>query len=147
MIIHIIAGLTEKILLHKINQFPEPYAHSKRKIDCFSDFATKFGVDISKFAEKADLASLKLDIIKLDIDELKTTPNYSKLNDVVKSKVVKKIVYHELVKKVNTIDTSGLAKRTKNDGNISDTENKISSITGLATTAALNVVDNKIPKR
>ena len=32
-------------------------------------------VEISKFAKKADLASLKYDIHKLDIDELEKVPN------------------------------------------------------------------------
>ena len=29
MIIHLIVGLTKKILLNKISYFPEPYDHSK----------------------------------------------------------------------------------------------------------------------
>ena len=60
----------------------EPYGHSKSKIKFeldFSNYTTKFDlkcatdVDISKLAEKGDLASLKSDINKLDIDRLETT--------------------------------------------------------------------------
>ena len=62
-------------------------------------------------AEKADLASLKSDFDRLDVDKLETTPlALSKLTNVVKYEVVKKSVYDELVKKVNTIDTSKLVK-------------------------------------
>ena len=46
-----------------------------------------------------------------------------------------------MVKKVKAIDTSGLVKNAK----ISDTEDKIPDIIGLAT-AALTNVENKIPK-
>ena len=44
---------------------------------------------------------------KLDIDKLVPAPvDLSKLSDVVKNDVVKKTVYHKLVAKVNSIDTS-----------------------------------------
>ena len=44
-------------------------------------------------------------------------------------------------------DTSGFAKKKKADYNtrITDTEGKVPSIIGLATSATLNDVDNKIP--
>ena len=57
-----------------------------------SNFATKAdlknaaGVDTSKFAKKADLASLKSDVDKSDIDKLINVP--TKLNNL-KSKVDK----------------------------------------------------------
>ena len=50
----------------------------------------------SKFAKKADLASLKSEIDKLDIDDLKSAPlDLSKLSDLVKNKVM----YDELDEK------------------------------------------------
>ena len=50
------------------------------------------GVDTSKFAKKADLASLKSEIDKLDIDQLETLPvDLTKLSDVVKMKLFKKL--------------------------------------------------------
>ena len=54
-------------------------------------------------------------------------------------------MYDKLVKKVNTINTSGLVKKTKQkktdcDANISDVEGKIPSITDLATNADFNAV-------
>ena len=41
-------------------------------------------------------------------------------------------------------DTSGLFKKTNQNSKISEIENKMSSITGLATTSALTTVENKI---
>ena len=49
-------------------------------------------VDTSSFALKTNLASLKTEVDKLDIDTLATVPIYlSKLRDVVKNHVVKKL--------------------------------------------------------
>ena len=62
-----------------------------------SIFATKAylkkttGVDTSDFVEKASLASLKLDVDKLDIGKLKTVlVDLSKLSNAVSNGVVKK---------------------------------------------------------
>ena len=67
---------------------------------------------LSNFALRADLARLKSEIDKLDVDESKITPVIlSRQSDIVKNKVVKKIVYDELVKKGNAIDTSGPVKK------------------------------------
>ena len=49
-----------------------------------------------------------------------------------------------MAKNVNAIDISGLVKKTDYDNNISDIEGKIPSITGLATTTVLTVVEDKI---
>ena len=46
----------------------------------------------------------------------------SKLRDVVKNDVVKKYVYDKLVTKVNNIDTSGFALKTKYDTDKSELE-------------------------
>ena len=55
-------------------------------------------VGTAKFAKTADLASLKLDFHKLDINKLKTASVYlSKLSHVVKNYVVRKIMYDKLV--------------------------------------------------
>ena len=64
-------------------------------------------VDISEFYEKSDLVNLKLDFHRLDIFQLGTSPvNLIKLSDAVKDEVVKKTVYDELVKRVDTIQTT-----------------------------------------
>ena len=55
---------------------------------------------------------MKSTVDRLDIGKLETTPvDLSKLSNVVKKDVVKKIVYDELIKNVNAIeaiDTSDL---------------------------------------
>ena len=71
-------------------------------------------VDISNFALKIYLASLKTDVDKLDIDELVTVlVDLSKLSYVVENDVVKKAVYDKLAAKVNSNDTSEFVLKTK----------------------------------
>ena len=92
----------------------------------------------------------------------------SKLSNVLKNEVVKKAVYDRLFEKVNNIDTSGFVLKTKQDTDKSELENKIpdasvillkrhynskickienkmASISGLATPSALTAAENKIP--
>ena len=70
-------------------------------------------LDIDKFKNMpSNLSNLKSKVDELDIGKLKTTPvDLSKLSNVVKNDVVKKNEYDELVKKLNSIDTSGLVKK------------------------------------
>ena len=65
--------------------FPEPYIHSRNKIkvelDLFnyatkSDLKITTGGDTSKFTQMVNLVSLKLDIDRLHINILETTPLY-----------------------------------------------------------------------
>ena len=116
--------------------FPKPYEpfgwDINVKVD-LSNYETKAnlenvaGIDTSKLAAKSDLASLKAEIDKLDIDELVRVPvDLSKLSDVLKKDVVKKIVYDKLVAKVNSIDTKGFVFKTKYHADKSDLEKKIS---------------------
>ena len=64
----------------------------------FSNYATKTNIknisriETSSFALKSNLASLKTEVDKLDTDKLVPVPvDLSKLSDVVKSDVVKKL--------------------------------------------------------
>ena len=102
--------------------FPKPFrsfgGNTNAKVD-LSNYVTKTDlknvthVDTSSFALKTDLASLKTEVDKVDIDRLAPLPVYlSKLSDVVKN-VVKKAAYDELVPKVNNIDSSAFALKTK----------------------------------
>ena len=71
-------------------------------------------VDVSSFASKTNLASLKVEVDKLDIDKLTPVPNdLAKLSNVVKNDLVKKIEYNKLLTKVNNIDTTGFFLKTK----------------------------------
>ena len=70
-------------------------------------------VDTS-FALKINLANLKTEVDKLNIDKLVPVPvDLSKLSDVVKNDVVKKTVNDKLVPNVNNIDTSDFVLKTK----------------------------------
>ena len=61
-------------------------------------------VDTSRFALKTNLADLKTEVDKLDIDNLvPVSTDLSKLYNLVKKDVVKKDVYDKLVGKVNSI--------------------------------------------
>ena len=158
--------------------FPKPYEPFGGDINVtvdLSSYARKDDiknithVDTSSFALKTNLANLKTEVDKLDIDKLATVPvDLSKLSNAVKNDVVKKTVYDKLVAKVDNIDTGGLVKKTdyntkiteiedkipdsssfvkKTDYNtkISEIEGKIPSINNLATKTALTTVENKIP--
>ena len=125
------------------------------KID-LSNYATKADiknishVDTSSFALKTNLANLKTEVDKLDIDKLVPVPvDLSKLSDVVKNDVVKKDVYNELVAKVNGIDTSKFILKTKNDTDKSELENKIPDTSGLVKKTYYNIkitgIEGKIP--
>ena len=129
-----------------------------------SDFAKK--VDLASL--KLDVDELDIDKLKTVPVDL------SKLSNVVDNDVVKKTVFDKLVAKVNAIctnrfvlkthynsdksglekkiddvskkilDASGLVIKTDYNAKITDIEGKIPSITSLATTAALNAVNDKI---
>ena len=158
--------------------FPKPYEPFGGDINVtvdLSNYATKDDiknithVDTSSFALKTNLANLKSEVDKLDIEKLATIPvDLSKLSNVVKNDVVKKTVYDKLVAKVSNIDTgdfvletnfntkftglenkipntSGLVKSTDYNTKTTEIEDEIPDISGLATKTALNTVENKIP--
>ena len=74
---------------------------------------------------KKNLASLKTEVDKLDLGKLAPVPvDLSKLSNVVKNDVVKKTVYDKLIGKVNNIDTSDFALKTKYNTDKSELERK-----------------------
>ena len=140
-----------------------------------SNYATKTdlknaaGIDTSSFTKKVDLAGLKCNVDKLDIDKLKNAPtnlrnlkskahtldvdrilpapvDLKKLSDVVKNDVVKKDVYTAKMKNIKDkiTDFTILATKTTLNAKINEVKGEIPSITDLAITA-LNNVENKIP--
>ena len=107
------------------------------KVD-LSNYATKADiknishVDTSSFVLKTNFANLKTEVDKLDIDKLVPVPvDLSKLSDAVKNDVAKITEYDKLVAKVNNIDTSRFALKTKYDMDKSVLENKIPDTSGL----------------
>ena len=124
-------------------------------------------VDVGSFASKTNLAALKTEADKIDVDKLKTTPiDLAKLSNVVKNDVVKKTDYNAKVTSIegqiagitkNTIDNladitkfkavdiSNFVTRTKFsadtnalDDKIDGVDKKIPDISGLATKTSLN---------
>ena len=119
-----------------------------------SNYATKTNiknislVDISSFALKTNLATLKTEVHTLDIDKLVPVPtDLSKLSNVVKHDVVKKTVYDKLVPKVNAIplnniDTSDFVLKTKYNTDKTELENKIPNVTAFGKKAKLTELEN-----
>ena len=139
--------------------FPKPYepfgGDINIKVD-LSNYATKTDIkhishaDTSSFALRANLAGLKTEVDKLDIDKLVPVPvDLNKLSDMVKNDVVKKTVYDKLVAKVNSIDTSEFDLKTKYDADKSEIENKIPNTCGFVKKADYNTkiteIEGKIP--
>ena len=98
--------------LYKMSQyFPKPYKSFSGDINVkvdLSNYATEADiknishVDTSSFALKTNLANLKSEVDKLDIDKLKpVSTDLSKLSNVVKCDVVKNTDYNQFVTKVN----------------------------------------------
>ena len=123
-------------------------------------------VNVSSYATKANLAALKSEVDKTDVDKLKTTSaDLAKLSNVVKNDVVKKTDYNTKVNsienqiarvtkntnnnladitKLKAVDTSNFVLKTKLASDVTTLENKIDTadkkipdISGLATKTSL----------
>ena len=120
--------------------FPRPYetfgGDINVKVDLLN-YATKANiknishVDTSSFTLKRNLATLKTEVEKLDIDKLAPVPiDLSKLSDVVKNNVVKNNNYNAKITEIEIkiLDISNLATKTA----LTNVENKIPGTSGLA---------------
>ena len=135
---------------------PKPSSHEeniKVTID-LTNYATKEDiknithVDTSDFALKTNLANLKTEADKLDIDKLVPISNdLSKLSNVVKNDVVKKTVYDKLVTKVNNIDTSDFVLKTKYSTDKTELENKIPNTSDLVKKTDYNTKITELEKK
>ena len=77
------------------------------------------------FALKGNLANLKTEVDKLDVDKLVPLPtDLSKLSNAVKNNVVKKAVYDKLNDKVNNIYINDFVLKTKYNTDKTELENK-----------------------
>ena len=153
-----------------------PYKSSsnniKEELD-LTNYATKTNlknithVNVSSFASKTNLAALKTEVDKIDLDKLKTTPiDLAKLRNGVKNDVVKKTDYNAKVTsiagqiagitkntldnlggitKLKAIDSSSFVLKTKLASDVTTLENKTDTVdkkipdtSGLATKTSLN---------
>ena len=102
MIILLIVRLIKKILYKMSQYFPKPYEPFSGDINVrvdLSNYATKdrikniTHVDTSSFALKTNLANLKSEVDKLDVDKLMPIPtDVSKLSDIVKKVLLKRLI-------------------------------------------------------
>ena len=153
-----------------------PYRSSSNNIKVKLDlvnYATKTDLknithaDVSSFASKTNLASLKTEVDKIDTDKLKTVPaDLAKLSNVVKYDVVKKTDYNAKVtsiegqiagvtknttdnlndiKKLKAVDANNFVLKTNFSADINTLDDKIDgvekkqpNISGLATKTSLN---------
>ena len=104
-----------------------------------ADLKNATGVDTSKFAKKVDLANLKSDVDKLDIDKLKTlSTNLSNLKSKVDKLDVDKLVPVPVVLSKLSDVVKKKVKKDVYNAKIEDIEDKIPSTTNVASNAALD---------
>ena len=152
-----------------------PYKSSSNNVKVeldLTNYATKTDlknithVDVSSFASKTNLAALKTEVDKIDVDKLKTTPtDFCNISNVVKNDAVKKTDYNTKVTsieaqiagltkntvdnladitKLKAIDTNSFVTRTKFSADTNALDDKIdgvekkTDISGLATNTSLN---------
>ena len=132
-----------------------PYKSSSNNIKVeldLSNYATKDDVknithvDVSCYATKTNLAALKTEVDKIDIDKLNAVPDdLAKLSNVVKNEVVKKTDFSAdtyVTRTKFSTDTNAL------DDKIDKVEKKIPDVSSLGTkrnvTTLVNNLSNKI---
>ena len=164
-----------KRVYYKMSYYP-PYKSSSNNIKVeldLTNYLTKTDlknithVDVSSFASKTNLAALKTELDKIDVDKLKTVPvDLAKFTSAVENDLVKKTVYNTKVTSIggqiagitkNTIDnladitklkptdTNSFVLKTKPASDVTTLQNKIDTIdkkipdiSGLATKTSLN---------
>ena len=164
-----------KIKYYKMSTYYPPYKSSSNNIKVdfdLTNYATKTDlknithVDVSSFASKTNLAALKNEVDKIDVDKLKTVPvDLAKLTNAIENDLVKKTDYNARVTniksqiagvtkntldnlgditKLKAIDTSTFVLKTKLTADVNTLENKIDTvdkqipeISGLATKTSL----------
>ena len=135
MIIVLIVGLIKRSRIKMSQYFPKPFrkfgGNINVKVD-LSNYGTNTDlknvthVDTSSFALKTNLANLKTEVDKLDIDKLALAPvDSSKLSDVVKNDVVKKLCMINWLQKVDNIATSDFVFKTKYNTDKTELEKKM----------------------
>ena len=161
-----------KRVYYKISTYYPPYKSSSDNIKVeldLTNYATKTDlnnithVDTSTFASKTNLAALKSEVDKIDVDKLKTAPvDLAKLTNAVENDLVKRTVYNTKVTSIagltkNTIDnlanitklqainTNSFVLKTKLASDVTTLENKtdtvdkkIPDISGFTTKTSLN---------
>ena len=164
-----------KRLYYKMSRYYPLYKRSSQSVKVeldLTNYATKTDlknithVDVSSFASKTNLAALKTEVDKTDVDKLKTAPvDLAKLTNAVENDLVKKTVYNAKVTsienqiagltkntvdnladitKLKAIDANSFFLKTKLASDVTTLENKIDTvnkkipdISGIATKTSL----------
>ena len=127
-----------------MSTFYPPYKSSSNNIEVeldLTNYATKTDLknithtDVNSFASKTNLAALKTEVDKIDVDKLKTVPDdLAKLSNVVKNEVVKKTDFsadNYVTRTKFSTDTNAL------DDKIDKVNKKIRNVSSLATKSVL----------
>ena len=111
-----------------------------------ADLKNAIGADASNLAKKVDLAHLKSDVNKLDIDKLKNVPTglHSLKTKVDKLDVHKLALVPVDLSKLSDVVKNDNFKKTEYNAKTKDIEDKISNITNLATNTTLNAKVNEV---
>ena len=134
-----------------------PYKSSSSNVKVeldLTNYATKTDLknithtDVSSFASKTNLAALKTEVDKIDVDKLKTVPDdLAKLSNVVKKEVVKKNDFsadNYVMRTKFSPDTNAL------DDKVDKVDKKIPDVSGLATKSSFTILvrdlDDRIDK-
>ena len=146
-----------KRVYYKMSTYYPPYKNSSNNIKVeldLANYATKDDVknishiDVSSYASKNNLAALKTEVDKIDVDKLKTVPDdLAKLTNVVKNETVKKTDFNadDYVKKTKfSADTNAL------DDKIDKVDKKIPDVSNLVTKSSVTILvrdlDDRIDK-
>ena len=158
------------------SQYFPPFESSSNNIKVqldITNYATKDDiknithVDVSSYATKTNLAALKSEVDKIDVDKLKTVPvDLAKLTNVVKNDIIRKNCDYNTkeysietkiadltkntsdnladITKLKAVDTNNFVLKTKLTSDVNTLENKIDTVdkkipdvSGLATKSSL----------
>ena len=131
----------------KMSTYYPPYKSSSSNIKVeldLTNYATKTDLknithtDSSSFASKTNLAALKTEVDKIDVNKLKTVPDdLAKLSNVVKNEVVKKTDFsadNYVTRTKFSTDTNAL------DDKIDKVDKKIPNVSNLATKSSVTIL-------
>ena len=140
-----------------MNTYYPPYKSSSNNIKVeldLTNYAAKTDLknitqtDVSSFASKTNLAALKTEIDKIDVNKLKTvSDDLAKLSNVVKKEVVKKTDFsadNYVMRTKFSTDTNAL------DDKIDKFDKKIPNVSNLTTKSSVTILvrdlDDRIDK-
>ena len=139
-----------------MSTYYSPYKSSGQNVKLeldLSNYATKTDlknvthVDVNSFASKTNLAALKTEVDKIDVDKLKATPiDLDRLSNLVKNDVIKKTDYNTKVTSIEA-QIAGLTNNTvDNLANIIKLKaiDTNSFVTRTTFSADTNALDDKI---